>query len=38
MVYFFLAVALAIAITSYIKIIELEGRIKNIEEKIKWKL
>jgi|YelNatPaOPRAMG01_1025707.scaffolds.fasta_scaffold173158_1 hypothetical protein len=36
MVYFFLAVALAIAFTNYVKIIELEERIKKIENKIKW--
>jgi hypothetical protein len=36
MVYIFLSIALAIALTSYVKVVELEKRIKEIEGKIKW--
>jgi hypothetical protein len=36
MIYFLLALALAVAFANYVKIIELEERIKKIENKIKW--
>jgi hypothetical protein len=36
MVYIFLAVAFALAFASYVKVVELEKRIKEIERKIKW--
>jgi uncharacterized membrane protein YwzB len=36
MIYIILAVALGLALASFIKVIEYEDRIRKLEEKMKW--
>jgi hypothetical protein len=36
MIYFLLALALAVAFANYVKIIELDNRLKKIEDKMRW--
>jgi hypothetical protein len=36
MIYVLLAIALSLALASYIKVIEFESRIRKLEEKMKW--